>query len=69
MNMQKIMPYHNFSSEKKSWFAIPAIWLAKRILVWVSGTRFFPNMGFVQEYSKDFNYRTNSGEINDHICQ
>ena len=29
-----------------------AIWLAESILVYISGTRFFPNIGFVQEHSK-----------------
>ena len=28
----------------------PAIWLAKNILVYISGT-FFPSMAFAQEYS------------------
>ena len=29
-----------------------AIWLAKSILAYISGTRFFLNIGFVQEHSK-----------------
>ena len=29
-----------------------AIWLAESILAYISGTRFFPNIGFVQEHSK-----------------
>ena len=35
-----------------SWFKNPVIWLAKSILAYTSGTRLFPNLGFVQEYSK-----------------
>ena len=34
------------------WLKNPAIWLAENILVHISGTRIFPNMGFVQEHSK-----------------
>ena len=33
-------------------FKIPSIWLAGSILAHISGTRFFLNMGFAQEYSK-----------------
>ena len=33
------------------WLRNPAIWLAKGIWVHISGTRFCPNKGFVQEYS------------------
>ena len=28
------------------------MWLADNILVHISGTRYFPSMGFVEEYSK-----------------
>ena len=35
-----------------SQFKNPAIWLAKTILAHISGTRFFPSMGLVLEYSK-----------------
>ena len=34
------------------WLKNPAIWLAEKILAHISGTRIFPNMGFVQEHSK-----------------
>ena len=34
------------------WLKNPAISLAENILVHISGTRIFPNMGFVQEHSK-----------------
>ena len=34
------------------WLKNPAIWLAENILAHISGTRIFPNMGFVQEHSK-----------------
>ena len=32
-------------------FKNPTAWLAKRILARISGTKFFPSMRFVQEYS------------------
>ena len=35
-----------------NWFKNPVIWLAECILVYISWTRFFPNMGFAQEYNK-----------------
>ena len=35
-----------------SWFKNPAIWLAESILAHISGTRFFQNMGFVQQCKK-----------------
>ena len=34
----------------------PAIWLVENILAYVSGTKFFPNMGFVQEHSKQYKF-------------
>ena len=34
------------------WLKNPAIWLAENILAHISGTKIFPNMGFVQEHSK-----------------
>ena len=37
---------------RNSWFKNPAIWLAQSILGYISETRFFPNIGFVQEHSK-----------------
>ena len=30
----------------------PAIWLAENIFAHISGTKIFPNMGFVQEHNK-----------------
>ena len=37
---------------RNNWFENPTIWLAETILVFISETRFFQNMGFVQEQSK-----------------
>ena len=37
---------------RNSSFRNYAIWLAESILAYISGTRFFPNIGLVQEYSK-----------------
>ena len=37
---------------RNSSFRNYAIWLAESILAYISGTRFFPNIGFVQEHSK-----------------
>ena len=37
---------------KYGWLKNPAIWLAENILAHISGTKIFPNMGFVQEHSK-----------------
>ena len=37
-------------------FKNPTIWLAKSILAYISVTRFFPNIGFVQEHSKLYNF-------------
>ena len=34
------------------WLENPAIWLAENILDHISGTKMFPNMGFIQEHSK-----------------
>ena len=34
------------------WLKNLAIWLAENILAYISGTRIFPNMEFVQEHSK-----------------
>ena len=34
------------------WLKNPAIWLAENILAHISGTKIFPNTGFVQEHSK-----------------
>ena len=33
-----------------------AIWLTKDILVHISGTKMFPNMGFVQEHSQQYKF-------------
>ena len=33
------------------WLKNPAIWLAENILAHISGTKIFPNIGFVQEHS------------------
>ena len=37
---------------RDSSFKNHAIWLAESILAYISGTRFFPNIWFVQEHSK-----------------
>ena len=37
---------------RNSSFRNYAIWLAESILAYISGTRFFPNIGFVQEHNK-----------------
>ena len=37
---------------RNAWFKNPAIWMAESILVYISGTTFFPNRRFVQEHSK-----------------
>ena len=37
---------------RNSIFKNPAIWLAESILAYISGTGFFPNIGFVQQHSK-----------------
>ena len=37
---------------RNGWFKSPGIWLAETVLAYISGTRFFPNIGFVQELSK-----------------
>ena len=52
---------------RNSSFRNYAIWLAESILAYISGTKFFPNIGFVQEHSnnKHIHYRTNSAKIND----
>ena len=42
--------------------------MAESILAYISGTRFFPIIGFVQEHTNiNFHYRTNSVKINDQI--
>ena len=38
--------------KRHEWFRNPAIWLIESTLAYISGTAVFPNMGFVQEYSK-----------------
>ena len=47
----------------------PAIWWAENILAYISGSRFFPNLGFVKDHRKwkFFSHRTNSVKINDQI--
>ena len=37
---------------RNSSFRNYAIWLAESILAYISGTRYFPNTGFVQEHNK-----------------
>ena len=53
------------------WLKTHAIWLAENILANISGTKNFPNMGFVLSIlnNTNFHYRTNSTKINDHIFQ
>ena len=41
---------------RNSSFKNPAIWLAESIFACISGARFFPNIGFVQENSKYINF-------------
>ena len=45
--------------------------MAENILANISGTKNFPNMGFVLSIlnNTNFHYRTNSAKINDHIFQ
>ena len=45
--------------------------MAENILANISGTKNFPNMGFVLSTlnNTNFHYRTNSAKINDHIFQ
>ena len=38
------------------WLKNPAIWLAENILAHIFGTKIFPNMGFVQKYSKQYKF-------------
>ena len=51
------------------WLKNPAIWLAENILVHISGTQFFQNMGLCWNTANNtrFHYRTNSVKINDKI--
>ena len=53
--------------ESCEWLKNLAIWLTKRILDLISGTRIFPNMKFVQAYSNynntNFHYRPNWDKI------
>ena len=53
------------------WLKTHAIWLAENILANISGTKNFPNIGFVLSIlnNTNFHYRTNSAKINDHIFQ
>ena len=48
----KISRYFTDLFWRYGWLNNPAIWLAENILAHISGTRIFPNMGFVQEHSK-----------------
>ena len=52
------------------WLKNSAIWLAENILVHISGTKFFQNMGLCRNTANNinFHYRTNSVKINDKIC-
>ena len=49
--MQNINLFRWFLLEY-GWLKNPTIGLAENILTHISGTKFFPNMGFVQEYKK-----------------
>ena len=49
--MQKIRLFHHFVVEMQS-FKNTAICLVESVLAHISGTRIFPSMWFVQEYSK-----------------
>ena len=46
------LPYFIILFQRYSWFKNLAICLAKSILAHISGATFFPNMRFVQKYSK-----------------
>ena len=41
---------------RNGWFKNPEIWLAVRILDYISWTRFFPNTAFVQKHSKYYKF-------------
>ena len=46
------------------------MWLAESILVHILGTKFFPNMGFVQKYSKyKLSFWPNLEKNNNYIFQ
>ena len=49
--MQKMRLFRQFVLEKQL-FKNSAIWLAESILAYISETRFLPNIGSVQEQSK-----------------
>ena len=62
VNLYQIKKYQNYQTYKKwgcfidllwrkAWFKNP-IWMAERILAYISGTKFFPNRRFPQEHSK-----------------